>query len=136
MSRRTGARARSLILAGAAAAALGCSSDSGGGPTGQGAGGGPVGTVKVGNILFESGHNGTRNPAQDTVAAGQTVTWTWTNTGSTPHSVRSQGSPGFPSSATLTGNGMTFSQTFDTPGTYRYDCAVHGSAMSGIVVVQ
>jgi plastocyanin len=134
MSRRIGTRA--LILAGAAAMALGCSSDSTGPGNGQGNGGGPVGTVKVGNIFFESGHNGTRNPAQDTVAAGQTVTWTWTSTGSTPHSVRSQGSPGFTSSTTLTGSGMTYSQTFNTPGTYRYDCAIHGSAMSGTLVVQ
>ncbi len=134
---RTGIRTRSVILAlGLAAAAVGCSSDSSGPDIRQGPGGGPVGTVKVGNILFESGHNGTRNPALDTVAAGQTVTWTWTGTGSTPHSVRSQGSPSFPSSNTLTGSGMTYSQTFDTPGTYHYDCAVHGSAMSGTVVVQ
>lgn len=131
MSRRTGTRA--LILAGAAALAIGCSGDSTGPGTAPGTGGGPVGTVKVGNIFFESGHNGTRNPAQDTVAAGQAVTWTWTSTGSTPHSVRSED---FPSSGTLTGSGMTYSQTFSTPGTYHYDCAVHGSAMSGTVVVQ
>lgn len=140
MSRRTGSRARTLILASAAAMlALGCGSNSTGpsdGGNGQGTGGGAVGAVKVGNILFESGHNGTRNPAQDTVAAGQTVTWTWTSTGSTPHSVRSQGTPSFASSPRLTGSGMTFSQTFDTPGTYHYDCSVHGSAMSGTIVVQ
>lgn len=139
MSRRTGVRTRSVILAGAAAiVALGCSSDSSG-PTGQGGGGGgggAVGTVKVGNIFFESGHNGTSNPAQDTVAVGQAVTWTWTLTGAIPHSVRSQGTPGFAGSNELTGSGMTFSHTFDTPGTYHYDCAVHGSRMSGTIVVQ
>jgi plastocyanin len=133
MSRRFGTRP--WILAAAAALALGCSSSSTG-PSDGGGGGGPVGTVKVGNIFFESGHNGTRNPAQDTVAAGQTVTWTWTGTGSTSHSVRSQGTPAFTSSTTLTGSGMTYTQTFNTPGTYHYDCAVHGSQMSGTIVVQ
>jgi plastocyanin len=135
MQRRTGARG--LILTGATAiAALGCSSDSGPTDQGGGGGGGPVGTVIVGNIFFESGHNGTSDPAQDTVAVGQAVTWTWTLTGAIPHSVRSQGTPSFTSSTELTGSGMTFSHTFDTPGTYHYDCAVHGSAMSGTLVVQ
>ncbi|MEP6687945.1 MAG: plastocyanin/azurin family copper-binding protein [Gemmatimonadales bacterium] len=140
MSRRPGARTRSMLLAGAAAMmALGCSSNSSGpsdGGNGGGGGGGAVGTVKVGNIFFESGHNGTSNPAQDTVAVGQTVTWTWTLTGAIPHSVQSQGAPSFTSSAEMTGSGMTYTHTFDTPGTYHYDCAVHGSAMSGTIVVQ
>jgi plastocyanin len=129
---------RAWMLAGAAAVALGCSSGDTTGPTtgGMNGGGGAPGTVIVGNIFFKSGHNGTQNPAQDTVAAGQTVTWTWTSTGSESHSVLSQGSPSFPSSAILTGNGMTYSATFDTPGTYHYECAVHGSAMSGNIVVQ
>lgn len=124
------------MLAGAAAVALGCSSGGSTGPSTGGSGGGAVGTVTVGNIFFQSGHNGTSNPAQDTVPAGQKVTWTWTGTGSTSHSVLSEGSPSFASSAILTGNGMTYSATFNTPGTYHYECAVHGSAMSGTIVVQ
>jgi len=129
---------RTWMLAGAAAVAIGCSSGGTTGPSmgGGGGGGGAVGTVTVGNIFFQSGHNGTSNPAQDTVAAGQTVTWTWTGTGGTSHSVLSQGSPSFPSSAVLTGNGMTYTATFSTPGTYHYQCAVHGAAMTGTVVVQ
>jgi plastocyanin len=122
-----------LIFTAASAAA--CSIDSGPNDDGGG-GGGAAGTVTVGNIFFKSGHNGTQNPAVDTVAAGTTVTWTWTGTGSTPHSVQSQGSPGFTSSATLTGEGQTYTQIFTTPGTYQYDCAVHGAAMSGTLVVQ
>jgi len=90
----------------------------------------------VGNILFKSAHNGTQNAAIDTVAVGSTVTWTWTSTGSVAHSVQSQGTPNFPSSAILTGNGQTYSFTFTTPGSYAYDCAVHGAAMSGRIVVQ
>ncbi len=79
-----------LIFTAAAAAA--CSSDTAPNDGNGGNGGnGAAGTVTVGNIFFRSGHNGTQNPAVDTVAAGTTVTWTWTGTGSQPHSVRSQG---------------------------------------------
>ena len=88
------------------------------------------------NILFKSGHNGTQNPAVDTVAAGTTVTWTWTSTGGTAHSVHSEEAPTFTSSNILTGNGQTYTFTFTTPGTYQYDCAVHGTAMTGTIVVQ
>ena len=117
-----------------AAAVYGCSSDSSG-PS-NGGGGGAVGSVTVGNIFFQSAHNGTMNPAIDTVPVGTTVTWTWTNTGSTSHSVQSDGSPSFTSSAIMTGDGKTYTMMFTTPGTYQYDCAVHGSAMTGRIVVQ
>ena len=122
-----------LLLMLTAAAAAACSSD-----TAPNDGNGAAGTVTVGNIFFKSGHNSTQNPAVDTVAAGTTVTWTWTSTGSTPHSVRSEAAPAphFTSSTEMTGNGQTYTFTFDTPGTYHYDCAVHGSAMTGTIVVQ
>jgi len=100
---------------------------------GPGGGGGPVGSVTVGpGVEFESQHNGTVNPAVDTIAAGTTVTWTWT--GNRSHSVRSTGSPSFASSGTLTGAG-TYAARFDVPGTYRYDCVVDGQAMTGRIVV-
>jgi plastocyanin len=121
------------LLLVAAAAAAACSSDNN---SPSGGGGGMPGTVTVGNIFFQSGNNGTQNPAIDTVAAGTTVTWTWTNTGSTSHSVQSDGTPSFTSSAIQSGNGKTYTFTFATPGTYQYDCAVHGSAMTGRIVVQ
>src|SRR2546422_5851609 len=41
-----------------------------GGVTSPGGGGHPVGDVLVGNIFFPSAHNGTQNPAVDTIAAG------------------------------------------------------------------
>jgi plastocyanin len=118
------------------AAAAACSDNNSNGSMGPTTGGGPVGSVTVGNIFFQSGHNGTQNPAIDTVPAGTTVTWTWTNTGSEPHSVRSDGSPSFTSSQVLAGDGQTYTFTFSTPGTYQYDCAVHGSQMTGRIVVQ
>ncbi len=119
------------LLMVAAATAVGCSSKT----TQPNGGGGPPGTVTVGNIFFQSGHNGTQNPAVDTVAVGATVTWTW-NSGSTSHSVQSQGAPSFTSSTIQSGNGTTYMVTFTSAGTYAYDCAVHGQAMTGRIVVQ
>jgi plastocyanin len=63
------------------------------------------------------------------------VTWKWNNTGSVPHSVESIATPSFASSAIQAGSGSTYQQTFTTPGTYRYNCAVHGNLMTGVVVV-
>ena len=110
-----------------------------GGPTGGDTGGGtapPTAAISVGNIFFKSGHNGSANPAVDTVAAGGTVTWTWTNTGSVPHSVESLGSPIFTNSVMKSGDGSTYQVMFATPGTYQYDCAIHGAAMTGTIVVR
>ena len=83
--------------------------------------------VTVGNDFFQ--------PETIQVAAGTTVTWTW-NATATSHSVQSLGSPSFTSSAIMTGSGSTYAVTFNTPGTYKYDCVVHGLAMSGTVIVQ
>jgi plastocyanin len=106
----------------------------GGGMVGGGNGGGPVGSVTVGTgIQFVSGHNGSTNPAVDTIPVGGTVTWTWS--GSLPHSVQSVGSASFASSSTLTGSG-TYGVQFTTAGTYQYNCAVHGAAMTGTIVVR
>jgi len=101
---------------------------------GEGAGGGPVGTVALGpGVQFVSGHNGSQNPAVDTIAAGGSVTWTWT--GSLSHSVESIGSSSFASSGIRAGSG-SYVVKFTAPGTYQYDCAVHGAAMTGTIVVQ
>jgi plastocyanin len=106
---------------------------SGGGGGGGGGGGNPAGAVTVGSgIQFTSRHNASMNPAVDTIAVGATVTWTWS--GTLPHSVKSVGTPSFASSGTLTGSG-TYAVTFATAGTYQYECAVHGQAMTGTIVV-
>jgi len=107
-----------------------------GGGGGGGGGGGPSGQIIVGNVLFQSSHNGSQNPAVDTVAVGSTVTWTWTATGTVSHNVQSQATPNFASSAIQTGNGKSYAVVFNTPGTYQYDCAVHGTAMRGTIVVR
>jgi plastocyanin len=106
----------------------------------QGADGSPVGFTAVATPAGGGGASVTVNnnvfqPADVTINAGETVTWTW-GSGATLHSVQSTGSPSFPSSTVQSGSGATYSNTFDTPGTYTYDCAVHGTAMSGTVTVQ
>jgi plastocyanin len=98
-------------------------------------GGGDVGLVTVGNDFFRSDHNGTCNPAVDTISVDGTVTWTWVNTGATAHSVRFSANPQL-SSTIMSGAGTTYTATFNTAGTYQYDCAVHGALMTGRVVVQ
>jgi plastocyanin len=111
------------------AACGGVTSPSGGG------GGGPAGHVTVGNIFFRSAHNGSANPAVDTIAAGDSITWTWNAAGS--HSIQSTGVPDiFRNSVVMSGANDTYKVTFRNPGTYTYDCAVHGSAMTGRIVVQ
>jgi plastocyanin len=92
-------------------------------------------TTNVGDIFFTSALNGSSNPAVDTVAAGGTVTWTWATTEALPHSVQSTGSPSFTSSGILSGAGNTYQFTFTAPGTYQYDCAIHGQLMTGSIVV-
>jgi plastocyanin len=119
----------------------GSDSGNGGGSNGGGedttAGPAPAtAAVTVGNDFFKSVRNGSANRAADTVAVGGTVAWTWGTTGDVPHSVRSVGSPTFTSSAIKTGSGSTHQVAFTAPGTYRYDCAVHGSIMSGTIVVR
>jgi hypothetical protein len=94
--------------------------------------------VTVGNNSFTSDRNGTVNPAVDTLALNGTVTWTW-GPGAGSHSVRSNqtsGAPTFPSSLVKTGSGQTYSAVFTEAGTYTYDCSIHGSAMTGRIVVR
>ena len=73
------------------------------------------------------------NGAVDTVMVGGKVVWNWAS-GSVPHNVASIGTPSFQSSDVITGYG-TYERTFTAPGTYRYNCAIHGNLMSGVVVV-
>jgi plastocyanin len=95
--------------------------------------------VNVGDTYFcdPSFANGI---CETNVTAGDTVTWNWV--GSLEHTV-TQCDPTFAAcpppggfdSGTLTGAGSTFSETFNTPGTFEYQCNVHGAQMRGRVVV-
>ncbi len=70
-------------------------------------------------------------PATIEVAAGDTVTWT--NNDSAGHTVtQSPSGSGFNSGPLSQGG--SFSQTFDTPGTFEYFCEFHAN-MTGTVIV-
>lgn len=90
--------------------------------------------VSLGDNFFKSARNNTQAPARDTVAVGGTVTWTWT--GSNPHTVLSTGSPSFTSSSNPTQTTGTYQFTFNSAGTYTYECGIHGPSMSGVMVVR
>jgi plastocyanin len=91
--------------------------------------------VTVGNNFFRSDRNRSVNTAVDTVAVGGKVRWQWVNTGSAPHNIASFGTPNFVSGPVETGSGNIYELTFTTPGVYRYNCAIHGDLMTGMVVV-
>jgi plastocyanin len=86
--------------------------------------------IAAANISFTSARNGTSDPAQDTIAAGQTVVWV--RTGALGHTVESTGSPSFTSSGLFD----VYALMFSTTGTYTYQCNPHGSGMTGEVVVE
>src|SRR2546429_1643252 len=81
---RGGCNMRRIPLMVAATLLAGC-----GGVTSPGGGGHPVGDVLVGNIFFRSAHNGTTNPAVDTIAAGGHLTLGRKSPG--PHSIPAHG---------------------------------------------
>jgi plastocyanin len=110
-----------LAIAVAACSGGGAGSPS---PTEAPSGAAPGGTTSAVSIVdfgFE--------PADLTVTAGTTVTWT--NTGAATHTVK--WSDGTPESTGLT-NGATYQRTFDTAGSFPYVCGIHGS-MSGTITV-
>jgi plastocyanin len=70
------------------------------------------------------------SPATTTIGVGGTVTWT--NSGSTAHTVT--GDQGAFDSGNINPAG-TFSFKFNTAGTYTYHCSIHPQ-MVGTIVVQ
>ena len=95
--------------------------------------------VNVGDIYFcdPSFANGI---CETNISVGDTVMWNWV--GSLPHTVTQCDATfatcpptgGF-DSGTMTGAGSTFSQPFNTAGTFPYQCNVHGAQMRGRVIV-
>ncbi len=122
-----------LVVAGSIAAACGTDSKNTTGrtPTALSSASSPApgsaagGTVSISDNQF--------SPASLTVAKGAKVTWNWS--GQNPHSVVGTFDGQNVQSPTNTGSG-TFSFTFNTPGTYNYQCGVHGTAMPGTIIVQ
>lgn len=74
------------------------------------------------------------SPAAVSINAGDTVTWV--NRGAMPHNISSD--TGLFQSGTLA-SGQSYSQTFNTPGTYPYFCSLHGArggiGMAGNIIV-
>lgn len=92
---------------------------------------GPVtANVQVANNSF--------SPSSLTVAAGTEVIWTWTPT-AVQHNVKPDATEPV-TSGPLRDGPATYRYTFNTPGTYRYHCELHGGpggvGMSGTVIVQ
>jgi plastocyanin len=78
--------------------------------------------VKIDNFSF--------GPAEITIPAGTTVTWT--NNDDVPHVVTSDDNKLFKSKALDTDDHFSF--TFTKPGTYNYYCAIHPKMTAKIVV--
>jgi plastocyanin len=77
-------------------------------------------TISVQDNTFE--------PAAAEVAAGETVTWNWE--GNSDHNVVGDG---FESDAQSDGS---FTHEFDQPGTYEYQCTLHGSMQGRVIVTE
>lgn len=119
MSVRAGSKLAALLLVGAALFSA-CGDDDGGGvETADGGESSAAVTVELGPTTFE--------PADATVAVGETVLWKWG--GGVQHDVESEG---FKSEMQKEG---TFSHTFDEAGTFDYKCNVHPTTMKGTITV-
>jgi plastocyanin len=106
-------------------------------------------TVNVNDFSFNDSSSGT---GQTTINVGDTVTWSWMQgQHSTSSGICTGGSGGgggcydncsggscAPDGVWDSGvlsAGQSFSRTFDTAGTYHYYCSIHGSMMTGQVIV-
>lgn len=85
----------------------------------------------------ESGHvlvtNNQFQPAALIVPAGTTVRWLW-SAGATDHNITPDGGTEPAASATSAAP-FAYTHTFNTPGTYDYECTVH-PGMAGTITVQ
>lgn len=98
----------------------------------------PTNTVKV-------GFGGTNySPQQITIHVGETVHWTWSGSN---HTVTSGTAPTEDNlfcspndlncgTANPSNAGATYDHTFNSQGTFHYFCKIHGTFMTGTVVVQ
>ena len=119
VSFRSGSKLAALLVASVALFAA-CGGDDGGDEDTSGASGSAAAvTIDLGPTTFE--------PAEATVAAGETVLWKWG--GGVQHDVEGEG---FKSEVQKEG---TFSHTFDEAGTFEYHCNVHPTTMKGTISV-
>ncbi len=74
------------------------------------------------------------SPQTVRISAGDTVRWTWVgNTHDVTSGTCCESDGSF--SSPVANAGFTFSHPFNTPGTFQYFCTVHGSVMTGTVIV-
>jgi len=82
------------------------------------------------------------NPGTVNVSVGTTVTWEWKDCPGdgyggyatcVAHNITFDDGSNIASATQSSG---TFSRAFNTAGTYKYHCTIHGSAMSGQVAVK
>jgi plastocyanin len=95
----------------------------------------PTGPAETfGSTLNVNVENDFYLPSTDTVASGSLITWTWA-TPSNGHTVNWDSGPTTlpANSATLTSG--TYVATLTVVGTYHYHCMIHGSVMSGVIIV-
>jgi plastocyanin len=89
-------------------------------------------------VLGPLGGSNRFNPADLTVTTGTTVTWQWAE-GAAGHNVVPDVGSIPAGSGELASAPNSYQFTFNTPGTYHYHCAAHGTAggggMSGTVTV-
>ena len=114
------------------AACGGGSDDPAGPPVGNSNTPPPAGGIAVTNNAF--------SPSEKTVSVGTTVTWAWStcsggggydNETCVAHSVNFDDGTNSPTQEK--GN---YTRTFGAAGSFRYQCAIHGAAMSGTITVQ
>jgi plastocyanin len=110
-------------LTGLTAAVLLVASCSSSTSPGGGGGGGHSTTITVSDNMF--------TPTPDTVSAGM-VTFSWA--GSNAHNVTWDSGPTPRPTNSVTQSSGSYNATLQV-GTYQYHCVVHGSAMSGTIVV-
>lgn len=82
-------------------------------------------TIQVGDNAF--------GPSNLTVPAGTKVTWDWG--GKNPHSVVGSWQSAAVQSQQFSRTG-SFEFTFNTSGTFAYECGVHGAAMAGKITIK
>jgi plastocyanin len=86
--------------------------------------------VTVGDYYF--------SPQTVAITVGDTVRWTWADSGFYSHTTTGPGVPALWSSPAAALNGTTFSYTFSSSGSFPYVCIYHGTfyGMVGTVNVQ
>ena len=74
-------------------------------------------------------------PAEQRIAVGDSVTWSFTVAGHTSTSAKGQAESWTSVREGTNDAGTTFTKVFDTPGRYQYVCTPHQTFMKGVVQV-